>query len=106
MPPISEVETPEFDIKNTNDTNVLRTRPLVDVYESCNSVIEPEIYMDASKHFEWIDAMKAELEEEIYVKQPQGFEVGQDEKVYQPYKALYGPKQAPRRGLLILIHII
>ncbi|GJY44006.1 hypothetical protein Tco_0432219, partial [Tanacetum coccineum] len=57
------------------DTDVLRTRPLVDVYESCNSVIEPKSYMDASKHFEWINAMKVKLEEEIYVKQPQGFEV-------------------------------
>nr|GEW01211.1 40S ribosomal protein S18 [Tanacetum cinerariifolium] len=97
MPPISEVDISEFDIKDTNDTNVLRTRSLVDVYESCNSVIEPEIYMDASKHSEWIDAMKAKLEEEIYVKQPQGFEVvGQDEKFYRPYKALYGHKQTPR----------
>nr|GFC90073.1 retrovirus-related Pol polyprotein from transposon TNT 1-94 [Tanacetum cinerariifolium] len=87
MPPISEVDISEFDIKDTNDTNVLRTR----------SLIEPEIYMDASKHSEWIDAMKAKLEEEIYVKQPQGFEVvGQDEIFYRPYKALYGHKQTPR----------
>nr|GEY53176.1 retrovirus-related Pol polyprotein from transposon TNT 1-94 [Tanacetum cinerariifolium] len=57
-----EVNIPEFDIEDTTDTDVLRTRPLVDVYESCNSVIEPESYMDASKHSEWIDAMKAELE--------------------------------------------
>ncbi|GJS75256.1 retrovirus-related pol polyprotein from transposon TNT 1-94 [Tanacetum coccineum] len=62
MPPISEVNIPEFDIEDTNDTDVLRTRPLVDVYESCNLILEPESYMEASKHSEWIDAMKAELE--------------------------------------------
>ncbi|GJU54984.1 retrovirus-related pol polyprotein from transposon TNT 1-94, partial [Tanacetum coccineum] len=38
MPPISEVDIPEFDIKYTNDTDVLRTRTLVDVYESYSSV--------------------------------------------------------------------
>nr|GEV01064.1 retrovirus-related Pol polyprotein from transposon TNT 1-94 [Tanacetum cinerariifolium] len=57
-----EVDIPEFDIEDTTDIDVLRTIPLVDVYESCNSVIELERYMDASKHSEWIDAMKAELE--------------------------------------------
>ncbi|GJW51357.1 retrovirus-related pol polyprotein from transposon TNT 1-94 [Tanacetum coccineum] len=57
-----EVDIPKFDIEDTTDTNVLRTRPVVDVYESCNSVIEPESYMDSSKNSEWIDAMKAELE--------------------------------------------
>ncbi|GJU27135.1 retrovirus-related pol polyprotein from transposon TNT 1-94 [Tanacetum coccineum] len=89
-----EKEKKELDV---TDTDVLRTRPLVDVYESCNSVIEPKSYMDASKHFEWINAMKVELEEEICVKQPQGFQVvGQDEKVYRHYNSLYGPKQAPR----------
>ncbi|GJU45485.1 retrovirus-related pol polyprotein from transposon TNT 1-94 [Tanacetum coccineum] len=41
--------------------------------------------------------LNGELEEEIYVKQPEGFEVvGQEEKVYRLYKALYGLKQAPR----------
>ncbi|GJV37465.1 gypsy type transposase [Tanacetum coccineum] len=57
-----EVDIPKFDIEDTTDTDVLRTRPVVDVYESCNSVIEPESYMDSSKNSEWIDAMKAELE--------------------------------------------
>ena len=57
-----EVDIPEFDIEDTTDTDVLRTRPLVDVYESCNSVTEPESYLDASKHSQWIEAMKAELE--------------------------------------------
>nr|GEV23235.1 retrovirus-related Pol polyprotein from transposon TNT 1-94 [Tanacetum cinerariifolium] len=57
-----EVDIPEFDIEDTTGTDVLRTRPLVDVYESCNSVIKPESYMDGSKLSEWIDAMKAELE--------------------------------------------
>nr|GEY20917.1 hypothetical protein [Tanacetum cinerariifolium] len=53
-----EVDIPKFDIKGTTDTDVLKTRLLVDVYESCNSIIEPESYMDASKHSELIDAMK------------------------------------------------
>ncbi|GJS47878.1 retrovirus-related pol polyprotein from transposon RE1 [Tanacetum coccineum] len=57
-----EVDIPEFDIEDITDNDVLRTRPLVDVYESCNLIIEPVSYMDASKHSEWIDAMKAELE--------------------------------------------
>nr|GEU36887.1 retrovirus-related Pol polyprotein from transposon TNT 1-94 [Tanacetum cinerariifolium] len=83
-----EVDIPEFDIEDTTDTHVLRTRPLVNVYESCNSIIELESYMDSSKHSEWIDAIK---------KQSEGFEVvGQEEKVYRLYKALYGIKQAPR----------
>lgn len=54
---------PEFNVQDTTDTDVLRTRPLADLYESCNFVIvEPESYMDASKHDVWIDAMKSELE--------------------------------------------
>ena len=37
------------------------------------------------------------LEEDIYVKQPEGFVIQQNEdKVYKLYKALYGLKQAPR----------
>ncbi|KAJ4764255.1 polyprotein [Rhynchospora pubera] len=37
------------------------------------------------------------LKEEVYVVQPQGFEVeGEEEKVYKLKKALYGLKQAPR----------
>ena len=38
-----------------------------------------------------------EIKEEVYVKQPEGFEVeGEEDKVYKLNKALYGLRQAPR----------
>jgi len=41
--------------------------------------------------------LNGELKEEVYVKQPQCFEVeGKEGKVYKLHKALYGLKQAPR----------
>ena len=37
------------------------------------------------------------LDEEVYVEQPQGYEVpGQEHKLYRMKKELYGLKQAPR----------
>ena len=37
------------------------------------------------------------LEEEVYIHQPEGFEIeGEENKVYRLKKALYGLKQAPR----------
>ena len=41
--------------------------------------------------------LNGELEEEVYVEQPQGYVIkGQEDKVYRLRKALYGLKQAPR----------
>ncbi|GKB86788.1 retrovirus-related pol polyprotein from transposon RE1 [Tanacetum coccineum] len=50
--------------------------------------------------------LKGELKEEMYVKQPEVFElVGQEEKVYQLYEELYGLKQTPRACMLRLMLI-
>lgn len=41
--------------------------------------------------------LNGEIQEEVYVEQPEGFEIkGQEGKVYRLYKALYGLKQTPR----------
>ena len=41
--------------------------------------------------------LKGFLDEEVYVKQPPGYEIcGHEDKVYKLNKALYGLKQAPR----------
>ena len=41
--------------------------------------------------------LNGELQEEVYVTQPEGFIVeGKEQKVYRLRKALYGLKQAPR----------
>jgi hypothetical protein len=52
----------------------------------------PVYQMDVKSSF-----LNGNLEEEVYVDQPPGFEVkGQEYKVYKLKKALYGLKQAPR----------
>lgn len=41
--------------------------------------------------------LKGDLKEEVYVSQPEGFEIsGQEHMVYRLWKALYGLRQAPR----------
>lgn len=41
--------------------------------------------------------LNGDLKEEVYVSQPEGFEIsGQEHMVYRLWKALYGLRQAPR----------
>ena len=43
--------------------------------------------------------LNGELEEEIYIEQPEGFVVpGKEKKVCKLIKSLYGLKQAPKQG--------
>jgi hypothetical protein len=52
----------------------------------------PVYHMDVKSSF-----LKGNLEEEVYVEQPQGYEVpGQEDKVYILKKALYGLNQDPK----------
>eukprot|EP00257_Ricinus_communis_P027923 XP_025015337.1 uncharacterized protein LOC112536724 [Ricinus communis] len=69
LAPTFEVEEEEnvndelFDVHNTSDTQVLKTRPLAEVYKRCNFIFaEPANFDEASKHPEWIEAMKAEIQ--------------------------------------------
>lgn len=51
--------------------------------------------------------LHGDLREEVYITQPEGFEVkGKEEKVYRLRKALYGLKQAPRAWNIKLNHIL
>ncbi|XP_059310206.1 uncharacterized mitochondrial protein AtMg00810-like [Lycium ferocissimum] len=48
--------------------------------------------------------LNGELEEEVYVAQPEGFEInGQEENVYKLEKTLYGLKQAPRACCMLYV---
>ena len=56
-------------------------------------------------HLEQLDVKKTflhgDLEEEIYMQKPQGYEVkGKDNLVFMFKKILYGPKRAPRQWYL------
>jgi len=48
-------------------------------------------HMDVKSAF-----LNGDLKEEVYVRQPPGFAVAGEGKVYRLHKALYGLRQAPR----------
>lgn len=51
--------------------------------------------------------LNGDLNEEVYVNQPEGFEKkGKENRVYRLYKALYGLRQAPRAWNLKLDHVL
>ena len=53
----------EFDVDGTSDADVLKVRPLAEIYERCNLVhAEPTSYAEAAKDAAWIEAMKSEID--------------------------------------------
>nr|GEZ83198.1 retrovirus-related Pol polyprotein from transposon TNT 1-94 [Tanacetum cinerariifolium] len=81
----------------------LHEQALFCCYDAFLTSVKPKTYKDALTQSCWIEAMQEELneleqlEEEVYVSQPDGF-VDQDNPnhVYKLKKALCGLKQAPR----------
>ncbi|GJT29859.1 retrovirus-related pol polyprotein from transposon TNT 1-94 [Tanacetum coccineum] len=61
-------------LKHMNTTKLVRDYAFL-LVKLIFSEFDIEDSTGCSKHFEWINAMKVKLEEEIYVKQPQAFEV-------------------------------
>lgn len=61
--PDRSIDEDQFDVEGTSDVDVLKVRPLADVYERCNLVhAEPTCYDEAARTSAWIEAMKSEID--------------------------------------------
>nr|GEW54200.1 hypothetical protein [Tanacetum cinerariifolium] len=106
---------PSQSIKNNNDVSFIETyespKPVVlktEVSSDQNdflSKVEPKKVSEALKHPGWVDAIEflnGKLKEEVYVKQPPGFERNEfPNHVCKLDKALNGLKHAPRSWICL-----